>query len=127
MRRLHRIVLGGETLHHVAQTDHRVQHPAFENEAEDKQKHQGGQADHDFRQRTPDPRALGGLVDSDGGAMLKHLTEAIDLRLHALQFGLIRFAVQHRDGRWRIAAGDMRQGRLLFILKLIGDPQTILE
>ena len=59
--------------------------------------------------------------------MLKHLTEAIDLRLHALQFGLIRFAVQHRDGRWRIAAGDMRQGRLLFILKLIGDPQTILE
>ncbi len=88
----------------------------IENEAEDEQKHQGGQADHDFRQRTPDPRALGGLVDSDGGAMLKHLAEAIDLRLHALQFSLVRGAVQHRDGRWRIAASDMRQGRLLFIL-----------
>lgn len=41
--------------------------------------------------------------------MLKHLAEAIDLRLHALQFGLVRGAVQHRDGRWRIAASDMRQ------------------
>ncbi len=48
-------------------------------------------------------------VDSDGGAMLKHLAEAIDLRLHALQFSLVRGAVQHRDGRWRIAASDMRQ------------------
>ncbi len=55
-------------------------------------------------------------VDSDGGAMLKHLAEAIDLRLHALQFSLVRGAVQHRDGRWRIAASDMRRGRLLFIL-----------
>ena len=116
VRRLYRIILGGETLDHVAQANHRVEHPAFENEAEDEQKHQGGQADHDFRQRTPDPRALGGLVDSDGGAMLKHLAEAIDLRLHALQFSLVRGAVQHRDGRWRIAASDMRQGRLLFIL-----------
>ncbi len=35
-------------------------------------------------------------VDSDGGAMLKHLAEAIDLRLHALQFSLVRGAVQHR-------------------------------
>ncbi|MDQ6190938.1 hypothetical protein M3O75_07190 [Klebsiella pneumoniae] len=41
--------------------------------------------------------------------MLKHLAEAIDLRLHALQFSLVRGAVQHRDGRWRIAASDMRQ------------------
>ena len=37
VRRLHRIITGGETLDYVAQANHRVEHPAFENEAEDEQ------------------------------------------------------------------------------------------
>ncbi len=66
-------------------------------------------------------------VNGDGGAIFEHLAEAIDLRLHTFQLGLVCIAVQHGDGRWRIAVGDMRRGGLLFILQFSGNLQAIPE
>ena len=55
LRRLNRIILRCQPLHHVAQANDGIEHPPLKNKPQHKQEHQRGEPNHDLRKRTPDP------------------------------------------------------------------------
>ena len=120
LRRFNRVILRGQPLHDIAQTDDGIQHPPLKNKAQHKQEHQRREPNHDLRERTPDPRFLRRLGNGFIHPAFEHQAKVVKLRLDPLELLLIGGAVKQVDRLFFLAPGNLRQRRPLLVLEFIG-------
>ncbi len=116
IRRFDGVILRRQTVYHVAETHHGAQHSAFQDKAQDKQKQQGGQANHQFRGRTQRFRFFGGILHGRNHPLVEDLAKVINLVLRAFQCLLIGGTIKQGNGLSIFSPLCTGEGRLLFIL-----------